>query len=90
MFHKVQSVLPQANFMLLVHFKNGESRHYDIKPLFSKWQEFRALQNIEGLFTQVKVDAGGYGISWNEELDISSEELYFNGIVANQFNNSIS
>ncbi|MGL5721629.1 MAG: DUF2442 domain-containing protein [Brevinema sp.] len=90
MFHKVQSVQPQANFILLIHFKNGEIRHYDIKPLFSKWQEFQALQNIDGLFNQVKVDAGGYGISWNEELDISSEELYFNGIEVSQFNNSIS
>ncbi len=28
---------------------------------------------------QVKVDAGVYGISWNDDIDLSCEELYQNG-----------
>ena len=35
---------------------------------------------IPGLFEQVKVDSGGYGISWNDELDLSCNELYYNGV----------
>ena len=31
------------------------------------------------LFEKVVVDVGGYGISWNDELDISAEELWENG-----------
>ena len=31
------------------------------------------------MFEKVKVDAGGYGISWNDEIDIACDELYFGG-----------
>jgi len=27
----------------------------------------------------VKVDAGGYGISWNDDIDLSEYELWTNG-----------
>ena len=37
------------------------------------------LVYVSGLFAQVKVDAGGYGISWNDTLDLSCEELYMRG-----------
>ena len=35
--------------------------------------------SVSGLFEQVKVDAGGYGISRNDDIDLSCEELYQNG-----------
>ena len=79
MFHKVKEVRPLSDFRLAVLFENGEQRSYDIRPLFEKWQSFKALSDVAGLFNQVKVDAGGYGISWNDEIDLSCDELYFNG-----------
>jgi len=51
----------------------------DVSPLFDKWESFKALDSVSGLFEQVKVDAGGYGISWNDDIDLSCEELYQNG-----------
>jgi hypothetical protein len=32
-----------------------------------------------GLFEQAKVAGGGYGIYWNDDLDIGCDELYING-----------
>ena len=32
------------------------------------------------LFYGVYVDIGGYGVAWNDSIDISSEELWENGI----------
>lgn len=78
MFYKVRSVKPLSNFILEIIFENNEIKYYDIKPLFEKWLVFKNLKNIQGLFEQVKVDVGGYGISWNDELDLSCNELYFN------------
>ncbi len=78
MFYKVKSVKPLSNFILEIIFENNEIKYYDIKPLFEKWLVFKNLKNIQGLFEQVKVDVGGYGISWNDELDLSCNELYFN------------
>ena len=79
MFHKVKEVRPLSDFRLAVLFESGERRNYDVRPLFDKWQAFKALSDVAGLFNQVKVDAGGYGISWNDEIDLSCDELYFNG-----------
>jgi hypothetical protein len=79
MFYRVQSVEPKDNFVLSVMFTDGVKAEYDIKPLFSKWETFNNLKTIKGLFQQVKVDAGGYGISWNDEIDLASEELRING-----------
>ena len=80
MFHKVKDIQPLDEFNLLVIFQNGEKKKYDVRPLFEKWDAFRMLASTVGLFRQVKVDAGGYGISWNDELDLACNELYYNGI----------
>jgi hypothetical protein len=79
MFHKVQSVKPLPEFELLLTFKNGEIKRYNVKPLFDKWKPFKALAETTGLFEQVKVDSGGYGVSWNDDIDLSCDELYENG-----------
>lgn len=79
MFYKVKNVTPLNNFKLLVEFENGEIKQYDITSLLNKWTAFNDLIEINGLFNQVKVDAGGYGISWNDDLDLSCNELYENG-----------
>jgi hypothetical protein len=79
MFHKVYSVKPLSDYRLAVQFISGESKEYDVKPLFSRWGAFRALSYIPELFNQVKVETGGYGISWNDQIDLSCNELYENG-----------
>ena len=35
------------------------------------------------LFAQAKVDAGGYGVSWNDDIDISEYELWNIGTLKN-------
>lgn len=79
MFHKVKKVMPLPGYKLAVLFEGGEQKEYDIKPLFGLWSAFQDLKNIDGLYRQVHVDTGGYGISWNEDIDLSCEELWDNG-----------
>jgi hypothetical protein len=59
-----------------VQFLNCENKEYDVKPLFKIWASFQTLARVSGLFEQVRVDAGGYGISWNDDIDLSCDELY--------------
>ena len=80
MFHKISSVRPLNDFFLHVKFQNGEEKKYNVASLFNKWDEFKTLETVSGLFEQVKVDTGGYGISWNDDIDLSCDELYQNGI----------
>lgn len=80
MFHKVKNIAIKDNYKLLVTFFNDEIKEYDVSKMFEKNKDFKSLTNITGLFNQVKVDVGGYGISWNDDLDLSCDELYFNGV----------
>ena len=79
MFHKNNSVKSLSDMMLLVWFADGVVKQYDVKPLLTKWKPFSALQD-EQLFLLVKVGAGGYGISWNDDIDLACNELWEKGV----------
>ncbi len=79
MFHKVKSVSALPNYRLSVQFCEGLTKIYDVKPLFERLPVFASLQNEEDFFA-VSVDVGGYGIVWNDELDLSCDELWENGV----------
>lgn len=79
MFYKVKEVKPLQNYSLMVQFEDNTKKIYDLNPLFSRWEAFEAILQTTGLFEQVRVDVGGYGISWNDDIDISCNELYNNG-----------
>ncbi|MBP5633126.1 MAG: DUF2442 domain-containing protein [Clostridia bacterium] len=80
MFHKIKAVNALPEYRLSVQFAEGMTKIYDVKPLFTKWAEFKALKNSPELFKKVQVDTGGYGIIWNDELDLSCNELFENGV----------
>jgi hypothetical protein len=81
MLYKIKEVQPLPDYHLLVSFVTGERKQYNVKPLFDKWEPFKALILTKGLFEQVQVDMGGFGISWNDNIDLSCNELYENGVV---------
>ena len=79
MFHKIKSVNALPDHRLCVFFSEGVTKLYDVNPLFEKWGAFRALKDSPELFHSVAVGEGGYGVIWNDELDLSCDELYFGG-----------
>ena len=79
MFHKIKTVSAIADYQLLVSFVCGTTKRYDINPLFERFPTFQSLKDISDLFRLVKVDAGGYGICWNDEIDLACDELWENG-----------
>ena len=81
MFHKIKSVAPLPDFKLSVQFSEGVTKLYDMKPLFKRLPVFKQLENDPAEFAGVSVDVGGYGIVWNDELDLSCDELWDNGTV---------
>ena len=79
MFHKVKAVRALPDFKLSVQFAEGITKIYDVTPLFDKWKAFRLLKKNPELFSDVEVDTGGYGIIWNDDIDLSCDELFENG-----------
>ena len=80
MFHRAKSVKTLPEYVLLVSFTDGADRLYDMKKLFEQYPIYRSFEDIPGLFGVARVDTGGYGIVWNEEIDIDAEEIYVNGV----------
>ena len=81
MFHKIKAVNALPEYRLSVQFPEGVTKLYDVKPLFVKWEQFKALEESPELFASVEVDVGGHGIFWNDELDLSCDEIFENGRV---------
>jgi len=74
---RVKSVRAVGPSLLEVGFENGEERLYDCSAILAR-PEFQLLRN-PAFFRAVRVDPGGYGVSWNDDLDLSEYELWTNG-----------
>jgi tRNA U34 5-carboxymethylaminomethyl modifying enzyme MnmG/GidA len=76
---KIHAVIATENHQLFVEFENHEKREYDVKPLLNN-EIFADLKNV-AFFKNVKIEQGGYAISWNDDIDISEYELWCNGTI---------
>ena len=79
MFHKVKNVWALPDFRLSVQFSEGVTKLYDVKPLFERIPAFGEFKKHPQEFLSVSVDVGGYGIVWNDDLDLSGDEVGENG-----------
>ncbi len=80
MFHKIKNVSALPDFRLSVQFSEGVTKIYNVKSLFEKIPCFVELKNNLDEFYSVCVDVGGHGIVWNDDLDLSCDELWANGV----------
>ena len=76
----LHTVVTMPDFTLKAVFQNGEVRMYEVSRLFGEIPEFATLPAMPGLFEQASVDPSGRAVIWNDELDLASEEIYFNGM----------
>ncbi len=80
MSHKIKSVRTSDNMTLLAVFENGIEKAYDIRQMERLFPQFCVLKTNLELYKSVQVDVGGYGIAWNDDLDIDAEEIWENGV----------
>lgn len=80
MSNRIEQVQTMENMTLLVIFRDGTEKNYDVRQLYESFPQFRQLENDLSLFKSVQVDTGGYGVSWNDDLDLDAEELWDNGV----------
>lgn len=80
MYRKIKSVKPLNNLKLSAVFQDGTEKEYNVGALSSVFPQFKEFETNPDLFAQVKVDVGGYGISWSDELDLSADEIWECGI----------
>jgi hypothetical protein len=75
---RIKSVTPLKERRLLVTFVSGVQKVYDCQRLLML-DRFQLLKH-EAFFKAVTVDPGGYGITWDDEMDLSEYELWNNGV----------
>jgi len=74
---KINDVVPVRPYTIRVRFSNGIVKEYDCRHLLER-PAFGLLEN-QAFFRLVHVDTGGYGVSWNSDIDLSEYELWING-----------
>lgn len=80
MIHRIKFVKPLDDLKILVVFRNGVETKYDITQLYNKFPQFKQLEKESELYKAVTVDVGGYGVVWNDELDLDAEEIWQDGV----------
>ena len=79
MFHKLNQIKALPGYRLWAKFLDGREVIYDVSKLTAVNSVFGDLVRNPELFSQVRIDPGGYGISRNDDLDLEAEELWKNG-----------
>ena len=78
MFHRATELKFGSGTELRISFETGEIKRYDVSQLFVKYPQMEALKD-RNVFTSGKL-FGGYGIIWNDDLDLEAETVYEDGI----------
>lgn len=78
MFHRAIDLKFIGGTEVEVTFFDGKVMHYDVSVLFDRIPPLRSLRD-KALFTSGYLSQGGYGIIWNDDLDLDIETIYYNG-----------
>ena len=74
---RILSATAVDDYTLVVEFDNRQKKQFDITPLLKR-TIFTPLKN-PALFKAVKVEPGGYAVTWSSSIDISEYELWRHG-----------
>lgn len=79
MFIRATKVTFLEDTIVELTFQDGKVFQYDISSLFNRFPIFKKLKEDKELFYSGHLDNGGYGVIWNETLDLSAMSVYYNG-----------
>ena len=73
---KAVSVIPQADYYLLITFDNDERRLFDVKP----YLDFKPYDELKNLTIFNTVKTAGLRVEWVHGQDICPDDLYYNSV----------
>ena len=71
-------------------FIDGKVCQFDMSKMFEKYPKFKELRTNRSLFENGKLDSGGYGIVWNDELDFYAPDIHDLGVEVGKIDTSIN
>jgi hypothetical protein len=81
-YPKITEIVKKRNLALLLRFENGICKEIDFHQLAER-PIFADLQNPV-FFRSARVDQGGGGIVWNDDLDISEAYCWEQGTAVSE------
>ncbi len=72
---RLEDVVPLQKRRLLIFLRNGQVKCCDLREYFQERQLFRILLEKEEYFNTVDLQTGGYGVTWDRNLNIADFEL---------------
>lgn len=81
MAHRIQKVTARENQCVEAVFYNGAVVRYDMEKAYKIFPRLTVLRDNPMLYGEVRVDVGGYGVSWNDELDLDAETIWDGGVL---------
>ncbi|MGL1890356.1 MAG: DUF2442 domain-containing protein [Spirochaetaceae bacterium] len=75
----ITKVIPKKNLILTVEFSNGITKEYDCNNIIIRNESHNRLRD-QNYFKTVKIDKGGHGLSWDDNIDLSEYEILNNSI----------
>lgn len=73
---RIKKIIALEDFILLVTFDNNRVVEYDMKDDIKTLPGYDDLQNIPGLWQQLRLDNSRTCIFWNDYIDLPSDTLY--------------
>lgn len=90
-FHKIKSIGLAGDSVLIAQFEDGICKTYDVRQMVESFPDFAKLIEDKDLFRKVHVEGSGFGIVWNDDFDLSCNEIWENGtVVPTPFDNLIA
>lgn len=77
MYPKIKGVEALRSKKIRVTFQGGDVKIYDCRHLLEE-EPFKALAD-EAFFRAVKAEKHGYGVSWNDDIDLAESEIWIKG-----------
>lgn len=73
---RVDDIMLLEDKNLLVFFRNGEVKLFNMQSYFNKNKKFEVINKNSSYLQHMKILVGGYGVSWDNNLDIMDYTLY--------------
>jgi len=79
----IKSIKTKDNLMIEATFYSGAVKLFDVSSLFDKHPEYKVLQTDTDLWNSAKLFPQGSGVYFNDDLDLTVEEIWNNGKLIN-------
>ena len=79
MNNKIEYAIPLTHYRVIVFLKNKKTKLCDVTAFFEKMINLNKKYEDYSVFKSVRIEAGGYGLTWGSNINVSDEWLMSHG-----------